>query len=265
MRKQAEARNGQGPFKDTDKGGKAVSSPRNKPAANTTGTFIGLNLWTMTPAPNSAPVKSRGFTHPVEDPSGSRDWTARRVTLNHAVHQDDWVRFSFEAAPAGYLYVIDRDVFANQELGEPVLIFPTHRIRAGNNFIAPAHVVQIPDPQDKPEGLRVDLAKPNQTGILLILMVTPKPIPDIVVGEDKQTLPERWLTRWEAQWSTDVEVSADPSLEGALETAAEKAAVEDPSHLLGGTDRAPIMLFHRRRHPNEPIYAKALIKVEAGQ
>jgi hypothetical protein len=223
--------------------------------------FLGLTLWKMVVAPPSAPVRSRGFIHPVEDPGGKKDWTPERMTLDRPVHENDYVRFTFESAPKGFLYVINRDVFANGSLGEPILIFPTQRIHGGNNRVEPGHPVQIPDPQDHPDALQVDPPKPNQTGILLIVISTPQRIPEVQIAADQQKIPEAWLKRWESQWATNVEVSSDAALDGRLVTIREQAAAADPSKALGASDSAPVSLFHRRGSAGQPIYVSALIKL----
>jgi hypothetical protein len=223
-------------------------------------TFLGLTLWRMVVAPPTAPVRSRGFTHPREDPTGTKEWTAERITLDRVVHENDFIRFTFESAPKGFLYVINRDVFADGKLNEPILIFPTYRIRGGRNAVQPGHPVQIPDPQDHPGALQVDPAKPNQTGILLITIVTPQPIPEIKIADDQQPVPEALLNRWEAQWATNVEVSTDPKLNGLQVTMAEQAAAADPSVALGAKDSLPVTLFHRKG-AGQPILGKALIRL----
>jgi hypothetical protein len=216
----------------------------------------------MVLAPAAAPVRTRGFVHPVDDPNGTHDWTAERLTLESPVRENDWVRFSFESARSGYLYVINRDVFADGRQGAAMLIFPTRHIHEGENRIEPGQLVQIPDPKDEPPAFRAELAKPNQTGILLIVIVTLQPIPDIAVKEDKQKVSEDSLRRWEAEWASDVEVSSDSSISGVFETVKESKAALDPTLKLGSGDRIPVILYHRRGHAGEPIFAKAMIKLD---
>jgi hypothetical protein len=212
-------------------------------------------------SPNSQ-VKSRGFTHPLEDKSGTKDWTSERISLGKPVHENDFVQFTFESAPQGYLYVIDRDTFADGSFGEPVLIFPTDRIRNGRNDVEPGHPVQIPDTKDHPPALQVDPAKPGQTGIQLIVIATPHKIPELLSGADQQKIPSAWLERWQKQWATNVELTTDPKLDGLAVTLAEQAAIQDLNHPLGPKDNVPTALFHRRGPPGQPIYVTATLPLE---
>jgi hypothetical protein len=45
------------------------------------------------------------------------------------------VRLSIEASRRGHLYVIDQEAYADGSLGAPLLIFPTLRIRNGDNAV----------------------------------------------------------------------------------------------------------------------------------
>jgi hypothetical protein len=225
-------------------------------------TFLGLTLWQMVLATPDAPVKSRGFTHPQQDKSGTKDWTARRILLNKPVHENDFVVFTFESAPQGYLYVLDRDAFSDGSFGDPILIFPTKRIREGRYDVEPGHLVQIPDPTDHPPALQVDPAKPGQTGIQLIVIGTPQKIPELQPGDDQKVIPAALLARWQKQWASNVEVTTDPKLDGVAITLAEQAALSDLNRPLGPKDNAPTALFHRRGPAGQPIYITTTLPLE---
>src|SRR5690349_23992390 len=52
---------------------------------------------------------------------------------------------------SGYLYVFDREVYADKSLGEPYLIFPTTALRGGDNLVKAGRVVEIPSHDDRSE------------------------------------------------------------------------------------------------------------------
>lgn len=256
----AEAQEPQKKSQQPDTRTKAV--PQNNPTPAPGQAFVGLTLWKMVLASEKAQVKLRGFKHPQDDKSGTKDWTAQRLTLDRPVSPNDYVRFTFESAPQGYLYVFNRDAFSDGSLSEPILIYPTRRIRGGRNDVQAGRPVQIPDPSDVPPALQVDPPKPGQTGILLIVIATPQPLSEIQVGSDQQPVPEELLKRWEKQWATNVEISDDAKLNGITLTLAEQSALSDSSSPLGPNDLPPVTLFHRRGSAGQPIYASALIRLE---
>lgn len=57
---------------------------------------------------------------------GSSDkLVAERVSLDTVFRHKDKVRISIESPRAGYLYIVDREMFSDGTLGKPFLIFPT--------------------------------------------------------------------------------------------------------------------------------------------
>jgi hypothetical protein len=223
--------------------------------------LLGMNLWHLRLAEPAAPVIIRGLKHKKDDPSGNKDWTPERFTLTQPIPEGEHLRLSFESANAGYLYVIDRDVFADGAKGPPTLIFPTARLRGGNNLLGPGAPIEIPELQDKPPAFTVERTRPNQVAIALILILAPRILPEIRIQQDEQKLPEDIVSRWEKQWGTRVTTSEDHSMAGKLYTLAEKIAVADPARPLDGKDPVPLTLFHRQGHPGEGMFATALIKL----
>ena len=105
------------------------------PAASPRVQFVGVTLWRVTPPPAGAPAV---------------DFTAQRLDPGRALAADERVRLSLESTRRGFLYVIDREEYADGSTGEPVLLFPTSRLRGGENRVAPGRVVELPDQLDTP-------------------------------------------------------------------------------------------------------------------
>ena len=76
-----------------------------------------------------------------------------------------------EAVRAGYLYVIDREQYADGTLGEPYLIFPT-RTSAGDNKVA-GRLLEIPAQDDSPPFFTMKKSRPDHVAEVLSVLVTP--------------------------------------------------------------------------------------------
>ena len=226
---------------------------------------LGMNLWHMRLADSSSPVKTRGLTHKKLDPTGKREWTPERVTLDEAIPEGELVCLSFESANPGYLYIIDRDVFQDGTKSAPTLRFPTKQIRGGDNLVGPGVLIQIPGPQDDPPAFTVELIRKDQVGILVTLILSRKQLPEISVPPDAIQLNEALVSRYERDYGSGVQMVEDKSMANAVSTLAEKAAASDTAHPLGDKDPLPITLFHRATHPGQPMLASALIKVKPTQ
>jgi hypothetical protein len=263
MREAAQATNNAkaAPATKISKAKPAAKSPSN--AAKQLGNaFLGVNLWHMKLADSSAQVRVRGLKH-RSDPAGTRDWTPERVDFTHSFGQGEHLRISMESARQGYLYVINRDVFADGSRSAPTLIFPTKRIKGGNNLVQPGVPIEIPDFNDNPPTFFVEDLLPNQTGIELLMIVTTRPLAGIAIPEDQVKLPEAQVAQWERDWGLQVQLTEDRSLIGRVYTLSERNAASDPAKPLGGNDAVPLALYDRPGSANEPMLAKGLIKVVA--
>src|SRR5262249_11057079 len=102
----------------------------------------------------------------------------------------------------GYLYVIDREQFADGSMGEPVLIFPTTRTRNGDNQVAAGKLIEIPAQEDQPNYFTLQqsgLGTTTQTGEVLTVIVTAKPLEGLAIGSKALTLGGEQVQQWERQ------------------------------------------------------------------
>lgn len=104
----------------------------------------------------------------------------------------------------GFLYVVDREQFADGTFGTPKLIFPTLRTRKGNNQVRANDLVQIPRP---PSYFRIS---PSSTGkqqvaevLTIIISPTPLELP-ATLSEKAMTLTPEQFREWERKWSAPV-------------------------------------------------------------
>jgi hypothetical protein len=115
------------------------------------------------------------------------------------------VRFSIESAQEGYLYLVDRDECADGTFGDPYLIFPTLRIRAGNNRVSPGSPVEIPAWEDDPPYLTLRRSRPEHVGEAPTVLILPQPLTDLVIGEPRRKLTAECGFRGTAISVTDVD------------------------------------------------------------
>ncbi|MDX6694610.1 MAG: hypothetical protein QOF02_2213 [Blastocatellia bacterium] len=120
----------------------------------------------------------------------------------------DRIRLSIESTRPGYLYIIDRELHADKTYGPPKLIFPTRRIRGGNNYLAPGSPVEFPDLCDNANYFEFLPSRGEQSPVAeaLIMIVTDKPLTEVGAPADAGRIPASWLDAWEARWSNKTNV-----------------------------------------------------------
>jgi hypothetical protein len=232
-----------------------------KVAAALGDSFVGVTLWRMRLSHASDPVRFRGLVHD-QDPSGQAEWTPERSNIDAPIRGNDMVRLSIESARKGYLYVIDRDIYPDGAFSAPRLIFPTTKLRGGDNRVEPGFLIEIPDARDEPPAFRVEKTRPDQTGVMLTIIVAPTPIPGLTITSDPMKLTGQQVGDWEKRWGSSVQrlVQNDP---GKVYTTAEAAAAKGGENVLRADDPVPSTLFHCQAKPAEPMLVKVRLNLSA--
>jgi len=186
---------------------------------------LGLTVWRLRPrliADRSAPT---------------RTWTVARVEADTRFREGDYVRLSIECPRAGYLYVIDRDWFTDEQASETKLIFP---IRGEDNRLHAGRVITIPGEDQFPFKAS---PKRNQTGELLTILVTSSPIP-LTLSNDPLPISAARLSEWERLWGAATErFELDGGAGQARTTTEEQASSSNQTRQLTRDDPAPQTIY----------------------
>jgi uncharacterized protein DUF4384 len=137
----------------------------------------------------------------------SSQWTPQRIEVDTPLEIGERVRLSIESPRDGYLYVIDREQYADGSLGDAYLIFPTRRTRGGDNRVRPGRLIDIPAQEDNPSYFTL-VPSPNrndQVAEVLTILVAPQPIGNIELGQNPIKLSKSDVAKWERTWSTGFE------------------------------------------------------------
>jgi hypothetical protein len=165
----------------------------------------------------------------------------------------DRVRLSIESPQTGYLYVIDREQFAENKLGEPNLIFPTTRTHNGDNHVSAGHLIEIPAQDDRPSYFTLRPTHPDQIGEQLMLLVTDKPIEGLDIGPKSIVLSEAQVAQWQKDWGKKAERFEMVAGAGKPWSKAEQEAGADATRLLTQDDPGPQTIYRVSAKPDEPI------------
>lgn len=217
-------------------------------------TVVGVTVWRLRP-PRVSDTGARLLKH---SPSGDAEWTPVRVGSNTPLAADSLVRLSIEAARTGYLYVIDREQYADGTRGEPVLIFPTTKIRNGNNQVSAGRVIEVPDRADDPIYFKLERSRANHVGELLTVLVTPQPLAGLAIGAEPLTLAEAQVKEWETKWRAHQGRLEMVKGEGQSWTEDEKAAGGNPIQSIKPDAPRPQTLYY---NPNAKSGDPVLVNV----
>ncbi len=212
-------------------------------------TVVGVTIWRLRPANRS----DSGERLIVHDDNATREWLPERISANTKLVEGDRLRISVEAVRAGYLYVIDREQYADGTLGEPYLIFPTTRTAGGANEVAVGRLLEIPAQDDSPPFFTMRKSRPDHVAEVVSVFVTPTPLEGFQISDKAQKLSEAQVAGWEKNWGSSVG-RLEMSTVGQAWTREEKNAT---TRALTASAPAPQILFYRPSlKPTEPIFVE---------
>lgn len=212
------------PPKPSPKGGGTAAQLANQGGATQAAALaaaqkVGVTIWRLRPSALFADPRQAGCR------AGGRELGQPvmvtppvRVSSDTLFKTGDRLRLSLESVRPGYLYVLNREVYADETRGPLSLVFPTRRMRGGHNRIAPGRPVEFPDFCDNPNYIEFLPPRHGRRPVAeqLILLVTDAPLADVGVPPDRVRIPESFLQLWEARW-------AGPSEEFDLEAGENQA------------------------------------------
>jgi len=234
--------------------------PSAPPAANTTwgagDAMMGVTIWLLR---DSRPADDKEVR--ISSRESNKEWTPVRIQADTALTEGQRVRVGIESARSGYLYVIDREQYADGTLGPPYLIFPILRVRGGNNQVAAGRLVEIPGSEDNPRFLTMRMSRPDQVAEVLTLLVTPQPLPDLKIERNAIQLSPAQVQAWEKKWGAKVErLEARRQVEMAY-TKAEKEASLVETRLLTYDEPLPQTMYRLQVKPGDPLLVKVPLRI----
>ena len=236
----------------------ASSPARKQPAPE----MVGFTLWRMRPSTKNDHVLFRGLVHEGDQSADSSTWAAERASVQTPVSPEEFVRLSIESAQKGYLYVIDRDLYADGTGSEPTLIFPTLRLHGGDNRVDPGNPIEIPNTDDHPPVFRMKKTRPDQTSLQLTIIVAPQPLAEIPVSRDAVPLKLEQVADWEKRWGAKTERFEDMASMGKPYTLDEQQAAKSKDHALGPDSPLPSMIMKSMGKPNDPLLYSVILKLQ---
>lgn len=150
---------------------------------------IGVTIWRMAPA--QCPIQN--CPQPASNRKGLVD-TATRIEDDSSLSTGERVRLALESlSHKGFVYIVNREMFADGSKGDPYLIFPTMSINNGKNWIQPGQQVTLP----RAEGCFCVKSRDSKRTLVadeLIVIVSPTALIDATEIGDKETLLPSSLT-----------------------------------------------------------------------
>jgi hypothetical protein len=212
-------------------------------------TVVGVTLWRLRPARQT----DSGERLIVHEDNSDNEWIPERISASTRLVQGDKLRISVEAVRGGYLYVIDREQYADGSVGEPYLIFPTRRTNGGDNSVGIGRLVEIPAQDDNPPFFTMKKSRPDHVAEVLSVIVTPTKLDGLQITDKALKLTDSQVATWEKEWGSTVG-NLEMTTAGQTWTKEEKDA---RTRALTSSAPPPQLVFYRPSvKPTEPMFVK---------
>jgi hypothetical protein len=223
---------------------------------------VGITVWRL--RPSKATDEARILVHK----KGSKEpteWTPERVEAETPLEAGQRVRLSIEVPRTGFLYVIDREQYADGTTSDPYLVFPVKSVRGGDNTVTAGRVIEIPSQEDDPSFFTLERLprgnQPDQVGEVLTVLVTPEPLATLPIADEPLKLSREQVASWEQKWGARTERIELVGGAGKAYTKAEQAAGADPKQRLTQDDPLPQTIYHVAAKPGDPLLVTVPLRI----
>lgn len=226
---------------------------------------VGVTIWKLRPSIKSDADSVRTLEHTSKSSAAHGvELTPVRVDSDATFAPGDKVRLSVEVAHAGFLYVINREVYRDKTFGPAKLIFPTTELRQGDNRIRPNTPLEFPDWHDDPPYYQLTSHSPKYAGEELIVLVTSQELAEFKgqIGSEPLPVDGALLARWEKLAPDVVDKQELQGGVGLTYTRAEKEAGADRSRELTHKDELPQALYQVPVKPDGPLLLKISLRTD---
>lgn len=219
------------------------------PPSGTTFAQVGITRWRL--RPSKANDKTKELVE--EDDGAQTEWTLERIGEGTLLSPGQKVRLSIESmSREGYLYVIDREEYADGTLGDPKLIFPTQKTASANRVRA-GLLTYIPSATGK---FRIEPTRSAKVhvGEILTIIVSQKPlVSEDLLGPRSIRLERAQVDSWQKQWQfPTTRFEMDGGI-GQPMTPIEQSAATPGSPLLTQEDPEPQTVYQVAARPENPV------------
>jgi hypothetical protein len=189
--------------------------------------------------------------------------TAERATADTLFNDGESLRLSVEVPQANdsYLYVIDREVYADGSMSDPYLIFPSQSTPPGGNIVKAGKMVYVPAQDDPIPYFSLQRTRKDQVSEKLTIIVSPRRL-KLALGTpaNPSRLNTALVAQWERQWGGRVEQREERGGAGKQWTTAEIEAVDGQRRLRQG-DPLPQTIYLVKTKPGGMMALQVPLKI----
>lgn len=228
-----------------------VSRPKRPARVGESIAHLGVTIWRLRPA---RPTDT-GTRQLLREKSGATEWIPERIEADAMIRAGDRVRLSIESPRTGYLYIVNRDEYADGRSGAMNLIFP---LAGEDNRVYAGRLIDIPSPESS---MKASPAA-NQSGEVLSIIVSNTQL-NLPLSDEVLPITRAQLTQWERSWGGYTEAWELDGGAGEGWTLAERhAAAKTGARQLTRDDPPPQTIYRVSKADNQAMLVNVRLRYE---
>ena len=138
--------------------------------------LIGVTFWRLSPATTQEEKGNARLLIPAKKGAAPQPYDAARIGDDTAFRNGEllWLGIEVPRTDDCFVYVLDREQYANGSLGDPYLIFPTPTTPDGANMASAGRIVYVPAPGDPLPYFRLERSNQQHIAERLTIIVSPR-------------------------------------------------------------------------------------------
>lgn len=247
----------------------------NAPVAD--GVDVGITLWRLRPALKADASGVQEQTRIAVRKKGQAEektlmMTPIRAESETLFSDGDLLKFSVESPFEAYIYILNREQYADGTMSEPYMIFPSREDAGINDKGFPGRLLFLPSVKadDKFELKRLSDLNPTdsknaeRTAEVFTIIFSKQPIIDLAPlekSDEPRKVDKQHFERWRNQWGGRVWTFESQGTAGASITKVEKVAGSANGVALTGDDPKPQTVYHVARKATDALLFDLSIKI----
>jgi hypothetical protein len=232
----------------------------NDPGPVAEGWDVGVTIWRLRPALKTDAKEVQEKTRIAVRKKGQAEekivmMTPTRAQSETLFSDGDILKFTIEAPFEAYVYILNREQYADDTLSDPYLIFPATDDVGVNDKGVPGRLLFVPSarPDDTFELKRLSDLNPadsktaEKTAEVLTVVLSKQPIselPPLDKGNEPRKVDKQLFESWQKAWRGRVWKFENKGGVGVSITRVEKQAGANGGAVLAGDDPTPQTVYH---------------------
>lgn len=226
----------------------------NKDATVAEGVDVGVTFWRLRPAQKNDPKGNQEPTRRIVRRQGRTEEQVMMMVPVRAESETffangDLLRLSVEPPFESYIYIINREQYADGSYGEPYLVFPADVDVGRSDRGSPGRLLFLPgeDKDNVFEIVRLNSAGLEKVAEVFTVIFSQQPLKEISpLGQNEETrrIDQEQFERWQRDWGGTVWSFENRGSKGASITKNEKNAGAKIGQMLTEADPQPQTIYH---------------------